>query len=62
MTGVTPADAATAEALRGVEEHRLQALLTGDLAMLDDLFDETLVSSVEALELAHGFRITFPIV
>ncbi len=26
----------------------------------DAAFDETLVSSVEALELAHGFRITFP--
>ena len=53
MTGVTVADAATAEALRGVEERRLRALHDGDLPTLDDLFDETLVH-IHAPGLTHS--------
>jgi len=53
MTGVTTADAATAEALRAVEERRLQALFDGDLETLDELFDETLVH-IHAPGLVHS--------
>lgn len=53
MTPVTVADAATAEALRGVEGRRLQALHDGDLPTLDDLFDETLVH-IHAPGLTHS--------
>lgn len=53
MTKVTTADAATAGALRAVEERRLQALFDGDLATLDALFDETLVH-IHAPGLTHS--------
>ncbi|MGC5076392.1 nuclear transport factor 2 family protein [Agrococcus sp. DT81.2] len=53
MSGVELADAETVAALRAIEERRLQALLEGDLATLDDLFDESLVH-IHAPGLVHS--------
>jgi ketosteroid isomerase-like protein len=53
VSSITIADAQTAQALRAVEERRLRALQDGDLATLDDLFDETLVH-IHAPGLTHS--------
>lgn len=49
---VDTADQATRAEVLAVEERRRQALITGDLAALDDLYDESLVH-IHAPGLTH---------
>ncbi|QAY59832.1 nuclear transport factor 2 family protein [Microbacterium protaetiae] len=52
MSGIHPADQATRAELLEVEARRRQALIDGDIAALDDLFDDSLVH-IHAPGLVH---------
>jgi len=52
MTGIAPADEATRAALLAVEGRRREALIDGDLAALDELFEDSLVH-IHAPGLVH---------
>lgn len=52
MTGLAPADETTRAELLAVEERRRQALIDGDIAALDELFEDSLVH-IHAPGLVH---------